>query len=109
MQAREPCCRPGAAQPRAGSTAKGAEPGHACADGHEEAVLPAPTSCPVYRRWRRVLIPREEDLAGDHEALDLGRPLVDLEQLRVAHQLLDGVLLHVPVAAEDLDCVRRDL
>src|SRR3954454_15360348 len=54
-------------------------------------------------------VPRKEDFPGNHEALDLGRSLVDLEELRVAHQLLDGVLLHVPVAAEDLDRVGRDL
>ena len=34
---------------------------------------------------------------------------VDLEDLRVAHQLLDGVLLHVAVAAEDLHRVDRRL
>src|SRR3954464_7774329 len=51
----------------------------------------------------------EKDLFGDHEPLDLRGALVDLEQLRVAHQLLDGVLLHVPVAAEDLHGVGRHL
>src|SRR3954454_10241894 len=51
----------------------------------------------------------EKDLFGDDEALDLRGALVDLEQLRVAHQLLDRVLLHVPVAAEDLHRVGRDL
>src|SRR5580765_450173 len=49
----------------------------------------------------------EEDLLCDDEPLDLRRPLVDLEELRVAHQLLDRVLLHVAVAAEDLHRVRR--
>jgi hypothetical protein len=38
-------------------------------------------------------------------ALDLRRALVDLEELGVAHQLLDRVLLRVAVAAEDLDRV----
>ena len=52
---------------------------------------------------------RQEDLLRDHEALDLRRALVDLEELRVAHQLLDRVLLHVAVAAEDLHGVGRDL
>src|SRR6201997_5400350 len=51
-------------------------------------------------------VAREEDLLRDHEPLDLRRALVDLEQLRVAHQLLDRVLLDVAVAAEDLDGVR---
>ena len=52
---------------------------------------------------------RQEDLARDHEALDLRGALVDLEQLRVAHQLLDRVLLDVAVAAEDLHGVGGDL
>src|SRR3989304_3222078 len=52
---------------------------------------------------------REEDLLGDHEPLDLRAALVDLEELRVAHQLLDRVLLDVAVAAADLDGVRRHL
>src|SRR5215212_4975761 len=52
---------------------------------------------------------RQEDLLRDHEPLDLRRSLVDLEQLRVAHQLLDRILPHVAVAAEDLNCVRCDL
>src|SRR5262249_13988136 len=55
------------------------------------------------------LVARHEQLSGDHEPLDLRRALVDLEELGVAHELLDRVLLHVPVAAEDLDGVRRDL
>src|SRR5204862_3443892 len=50
---------------------------------------------------------RQEDLFGDHEPLDLRGPFVDLEQLGVAHQLLDRVLLDVAVAAEDLDGVGR--
>ena len=57
----------------------------------------------------RLYAARQEDLLGDHEALDLGGALVDLEELRVAHQLLDRVLLHVAVAAEDLDRVGRHL
>src|SRR3954470_2957517 len=48
-------------------------------------------------------------LARDHEALDLFRSLVDLRDLGVPHHPLDRVLLHVPVAAEDLDGVGRDL
>src|SRR4051812_15634997 len=54
-------------------------------------------------------VARDEDLLRDHEPLDLRRALVDLEELRVAHELLDRVLLHVPVTAEDLHCVRRHL
>ena len=41
--------------------------------------------------------------AGDHEALDLVRALVDLGDLRVAHHALDRVLVDVAVAAEHLD------
>src|SRR5205814_3528557 len=51
----------------------------------------------------------QKDLSRDHEPLDLRGPLVDLEQLRVAHQLLDGVLLDVAVTAEHLHRVRRHL
>src|SRR6266545_3603447 len=54
-------------------------------------------------------VPWKQEFSGDHEALDLGGALVDLVQLGVPHQLLDRVLLHVPVATEDLDGVRRDL
>src|SRR5919108_3471360 len=50
-----------------------------------------------------------DHLARDHEPLDLVSALVDLRDLRVAHHPLDRVLLHVPVAAEDLDGVRRHL
>src|SRR4051794_31054158 len=57
----------------------------------------------------QVLVSREEDLLRDHEPLDLRGALVDLEQLRVAHQLLDRVLLHVAVPAEHLHSVRRHL
>src|ERR1700756_1669948 len=47
-------------------------------------------------------------LAGDHEPLDLLRPLVDLRDLRVAHEAFDRVLLDVAVATEDLHRIRRD-
>src|SRR5262245_50035101 len=52
---------------------------------------------------------REKDLLGDHEPLDLRSALVDLEELRVAHELLDRILLDVAVAPEDLNRIRRDL
>src|SRR5215218_9487150 len=65
------------------------------------------------RRSRRArsakLISRKENLARDDEALDLRGAFVDLEQLRVAHELLDRILLDVAVAAEDLHCVRGHL
>src|SRR3954465_11711308 len=50
-----------------------------------------------------------DHLARDHEPLDLVRALVDLRDLRVAHHPLDGILLDVAVAAEDLHRVGRDL
>src|SRR5439155_998814 len=46
---------------------------------------------------------RERYRAGDHEPLDLARSLVDLGDLRVAVIPLDGELLRVAVATEDLD------
>src|SRR5947208_4011952 len=46
-------------------------------------------------------------LAGDHEALDLLRALVDLRDLRVAHEALGRILLDVAVAAEDLHGLGR--
>src|SRR6476469_6209282 len=52
---------------------------------------------------------RQQRLAGDDQALDLGRALVQLHDLRVAHQLLDGVLLDEAIAAVDLHGVRGDL
>src|SRR5438046_5739462 len=55
------------------------------------------------------LVPRQEDLLRDHEPLYLRGALVDLEQLRVAHELLDRKLLDVAVAAEDLHGVGRHL
>src|SRR5258708_279479 len=41
--------------------------------------------------------------ARDHEPLDLVRSLVNLGDLRVPHHPLDGVLLHVAVATQDLN------
>src|SRR5829696_4596734 len=52
---------------------------------------------------------RHEYLTSNHEPLDLRGALVDLEELGVAHELLDRVLLDVAVAAEDLDRVGGDL
>src|SRR4051795_1333566 len=45
--------------------------------------------------------------AGDHEALDLVRALVDLGDLRVAHHPLDRVLVDVAVPAEHLHGLDR--
>ena len=56
------------------------------------------------RRRRKPLDDAQaEDPAGDHEPLDLARPLADLGQLGVAQVALDLVLLDVAVAAVDLD------
>src|SRR5271167_2102274 len=43
-----------------------------------------------------------QELAGDHEPLNLVRALVDLHEFGIPHQLLDGILLRVAIAAEDL-------
>src|SRR6266542_3125547 len=76
------------------------------------SARPSPREPPVTsatRPERSISIAtREEDLARDHEPLDLRGALVDLEQLRVAHQLLDRIFLHVAVAAEDLHGVGRE-
>src|SRR5207253_11408745 len=52
-------------------------------------------------------LPEPEDRAGDDQALDLARPLVDLRDLGVAVEALDRELLCVAVAAEDLDRLGR--
>src|SRR6476661_9386377 len=49
-----------------------------------------------------------EQLSRDHDSLDLRRPFVDLRDLGIAEIALDGVVLHVAVAAEQLDRLRRD-
>src|SRR5215207_3793461 len=73
------------------------------------SARPSPREPPVTRATRPLRsisrLTWEKYLPYDHEPLDLRGPLVDLEQLRVAHELLDRVLLDVPVAAEDLDGV----
>src|SRR5262249_2855123 len=58
-------------------------------------------ACPPGPTTRTTLFPLE-DLLGDDQPLDLRRPLVDLEDLRVAHQLLDRVLGGEAVASEHL-------
>ena len=50
-----------------------------------------------------------EPLPGDDDALYLGRPLVDLVDLGVAHQLLHGVLRVEPVPTKDLYSIRGRL
>src|SRR5918995_837693 len=76
------------------------------------SALPNPLEPPVTRATRPVrsisIATRQEYLTRDHEPLNLRSALVDLEQLRVAHELLDRVLLDVAVAAEDLDGVCGD-
>src|SRR5215204_1719143 len=54
------------------------------------------------RSTRRDSFSRHEQFSGDDEPLDLRGAFVDLEELRVSHQLLHRILLHVPVATEDL-------
>src|SRR5699024_279558 len=50
-----------------------------------------------------------ENVAGDNDALDLARALVDLGDLGVAHHALNRVILGVAVAAVDLDRLGGDL
>src|SRR5215468_11295960 len=59
-------------------------------------------SSAIRRNPRASVSARDEDLLCDHEPLDLRGALVDLEEFRVAHELLDRVLLDVAVPAEDL-------
>src|SRR6266545_4107762 len=75
------------------------------------SARPSPRDPPVTkatRPERSISITGHEQFPCDHEALDLGGALVDLVELGVAHQLLDGELFHVPVAAEDLHGISRD-
>src|SRR4029453_3092998 len=80
------------------------------------SARPSPRDPPVTRATRpprsissATLVARHQEFSGEDEPLDLRRALVDLEELRVAHELLDRILLHVAVAAEDLHGVGRDL
>ena len=57
---------------------------------------------------RKPLQPVREDRLGDRGELHVRRSLVDLSDLRVAPELLDRILLRVPVAAEELHRQRRD-
>src|SRR3954471_14040375 len=68
-------------------------------------VSPMHSATAAANRIRRTggATPSAPHRAGDHEALDLVRALVDLRDLRVAHHALDGVLVDVAVAAEHLD------
>jgi hypothetical protein len=43
------------------------------------------------------------EMASDHNSLDLVRALADLENLGVAVEPRNGVFVHVPVPAVDLD------
>src|SRR5215510_8247404 len=48
-----------------------------------------------------------QQVARDDHSLDLRGTFIDLQQLRVAHQFLDGVFLRVPVPAENLNRIGR--
>src|SRR3954454_12371719 len=56
----------------------------------------------VAGRPRRRALPSRPERAGDDHLLDLVRALADREDLRVAVEPADGVLLDVAVAAVDL-------
>src|SRR4051812_1849870 len=78
--------------------------------GRPEAALRVVRGKVLDRRGGGLLgATRQERLAGDHEALNLRRALVELHDLRVAHELLDGVLLDEAVPAVDLYGVGGDL
>src|SRR5215210_8964354 len=79
------------------------------APDYPEAVPPASRLGGGARRGGLLDAARQQGLARDHEALDLRGALVELHDLRVAHQLLDGVVLDEAVAAVDLHGVRGDL
>src|SRR5215213_3151867 len=80
----------------------------ASASARPRPLLPPVTS--ATRPERSISIATgQEYFLGDHEPLDLRGALVDLEELRVAHELLDRIFLHVAVAAEHLNSVGRDL
>src|SRR5688572_17481575 len=68
-----------------------------------------PGDCPLgsarsARDGKRALV-RPQEVAGDHDSLDLARALVDLGDLRVAVVPLGRELARVAVAAEHLDRV----
>ena len=56
-----------------------------------------------------LIVSAREQRARDLRHLDLVGAAVDLEHLRVAAELLDEVLGHVPVAAEELHGLQRDV
>src|SRR2546429_9693069 len=61
------------------------------------------------RAWRFLQRARRAELARNDRALDLVRALVNLRDLGVAHEALDGILARVAIAAEDLHGVGRHL
>src|SRR5918992_4278755 len=65
------------------------------------------SSTPIARRLACIVLAPAEDAAREHDALDLVRALVDLSDLGVSHQALDGVLAYVAVPPERLDAVGR--
>src|SRR3954453_13672228 len=73
------------------------------------AVSPMHNATAAAKRMRRTggSTPSAPHRAGDHEALDLVRALVDLGDLGVAHHALDRILVHVAVAAEHLHRLDR--
>src|SRR5579859_484857 len=90
---------------------------HMCALTGSRMRLPAAGAC-ARRAYdllldgdgRRLLdAARKQRFARDHEALDLGGALVQLHDLGVAEELLDGVVLDEAVAAVDLHGFGCDL
>ena len=68
-------------------------------DARHQAETAASARLGPARHPRRAAL---DELVGEHDALDLRRPLPDAVDAQVAVQPLDGVLAHVAAAAEDL-------
>src|SRR5689334_19448175 len=67
-----------------------------------------PPTCASATRERT--LPRLlEQLAADQHAPDLARAGADLIELGIAQIASRGIIVDVAVAAEELDCVKRDL
>src|ERR671936_2738877 len=72
--------------------------------------VPSTTVPPrITRSYSAMTPPLLDQIARDGQLLDLGRPAAQLHELRVAREALHLVLLHVAVAAEDVDRLHGDL
>src|SRR5262245_5189606 len=74
-----------------------------CADAPAGIASTRKTTAESAQAPRRL----QPKVAGDHHALDLVRPLADLEDLLVAVQARDWILVHETVATVDLEAPVR--